>query len=91
MALAFKDKDLEDLYYDGKSKKIDKRWHKIILDTLDYTNAAPGPMSYGKYRDFHPLKGKREGVYAVTVTKNWRVTFRFDDGEWVDVNLEDYH
>ena len=39
----------------------------------------------------HPLKGERQGHYAVTVSGNWRVTFRFEDGDAVDVDYVDYH
>lgn len=40
---------------------------------------------------FHALKGARRGIYAVTLSGNMRITFRFDDENAVDVNLEDYH
>ena len=40
---------------------------------------------------FHPLTGNRKGTYAMTVTGNWRITFRFDGKDAIDVNLEDYH
>ena len=40
---------------------------------------------------FHPLKGDRKGTYAVTVQANWRITFKFENGEAFDVDLEDYH
>jgi proteic killer suppression protein len=39
----------------------------------------------------HPLKGERKGFYAVTVQANWRVIFRFADGEARDVDYLDYH
>ena len=39
----------------------------------------------------HPLKGDRAGVWSVRVSGNWRVVFRFEDHEVVDVNLIDYH
>ena len=39
----------------------------------------------------HELKGGRKGVWSVTVRANWRITFRFEDGYALDVNLEDYH
>ncbi len=39
----------------------------------------------------HPLKGDRTGEWSVRVSGNWRVVFRFDDGEAVDVDLVDYH
>lgn len=39
----------------------------------------------------HPLKGKRAGEYAVEVNGNWRVTFKIDEPNTFDVDLEDYH
>ena len=39
----------------------------------------------------HKLKGVLDGHYAVRVSGNWRVTFRFEDGVAVDVNYVDYH
>jgi len=40
---------------------------------------------------FHPLKGDRKGEFAITVTGNYRITFKFEAGDVFDVNLEDYH
>ena len=40
---------------------------------------------------FHPLKGNRKGEFALTVTGNYRLTFKFQAGDVFDVNLEDYH
>ena len=39
----------------------------------------------------HPLKGDRKGLWSVTVRANWRIIFRFADGEAADVELLDYH
>ena len=39
----------------------------------------------------HQLTGARKGVWALHVTRNWRLTFRIEDAEIVDVNYEDYH
>lgn len=39
---------------------------------------------------FHELKGERKGTYSVSVSGNWRLTFKWDDGA-IDVDLEDYH
>jgi proteic killer suppression protein len=39
----------------------------------------------------HPLKGSRKGEWGVTVRANWRMTFRYEDGDVLDVNLEDCH
>ena len=39
----------------------------------------------------HALKGDRRGFWSVRVSGNWRVIFRFVNGEAVDVELVDYH
>jgi proteic killer suppression protein len=39
----------------------------------------------------HPLKGDRRGFWAITVRANWRVIFRFEDGDALDVDYVDYH
>ena len=39
----------------------------------------------------HPLKGDLKGFLSVTITGNWRVIFRFADGDAFDVDLVDYH
>ena len=41
--------------------------------------------------DLHPLKGQRKGEYAITVTANFRLTFTWETGDVLDLNLEDYH
>jgi len=61
----------------------------VILDALDVVEAAAEMDITGLY--FHPLKGRRKGEYSVRVTGNWRVTWRMDGKDIVDVDLEDYH
>lgn len=39
----------------------------------------------------HPLKGNRAGLWSITVSGNWRVTFEFIEGHAYVVNYEDYH
>ena len=41
----------------------------------------------------HQLAGDRKGVWSLSVTKNWRITFRIDQAQTqiVDLNYEDYH
>jgi proteic killer suppression protein len=46
------------------------------------------PPNFG----FHALTGNRAGTFAMTVTRNWRLTFTCPDGHTVaDLDLEDYH
>jgi len=39
----------------------------------------------------HPLKGDLRGFWAVRVSGNLRIVFRFQDGDAYDVDLVDYH
>lgn len=39
----------------------------------------------------HTLKGKRAGYWAIDVSGNWRLTFRFDSGHVYELDYEDYH
>jgi len=41
----------------------------------------------------HQLTGGRKGTWSLTVTRNWRMTFRIDrsEGEIIDLDYEDYH
>ena len=41
--------------------------------------------------DLHPLKGDLKGFWAVSVSGNWRITFRFEKSNAYDVDLVDYH
>jgi proteic killer suppression protein len=50
----------------------------------------PGDAAGPGFR-LHPLKGDRAGQWGVRVTGNWRVVFRFEESEAVDVDLIDYH
>ncbi len=40
---------------------------------------------------FHALKGDRKGEFAIKVSGNYRLTFRFESGDVLDLNFEDYH
>jgi proteic killer suppression protein len=39
----------------------------------------------------HLLEPRKKGIWAVKVSGNWRITFRFEDGEAYEVDYEDYH
>ncbi|MCA1853510.1 MAG: type II toxin-antitoxin system RelE/ParE family toxin [Beggiatoa sp.] len=56
-----------------------------ILDRLDSAVRAQDMLW------LPPLKGGRKGTYAVSVSGNRRMTFRFEGEHAVDVDLEDYH
>lgn len=92
MIASFKHRGLKRLYQDddhrgllparvGKIKRLLAR----LDEAAEVTNMAlPG---FG----LHPLKGKLEGFWAVSVSGNWRIVFRFEKGNAYDVDLIDYH
>lgn len=88
----FKHKHLEEYFTKDIKKGLDaKDLSKIsrILDRLDSATVVTDMNIPGW--DFHGLKGNRKGEWSVAVRKNWKITFRFVNGEALDVNLEDYH
>jgi len=39
----------------------------------------------------HGLSGDRKGYWSLSISRNWRITFRFDGQDITDVDFEDYH
>jgi toxin HigB-1 len=60
-----------------------------ILARLDEAD-APAKMDLPGFK-LHPLTGNLAGFWAVSVSGNWRIVFRFEGGHAYDVNLTDYH
>ena len=62
---------------------------RIILALLDTAQTLDDVALPGMR--LHPLKGELEGFYAVSVSGNWRVIFRFEESDVLDVDYTDYH
>jgi proteic killer suppression protein len=60
-----------------------------VLSVLDAA-ASAADLDLPGYR-LHRLKGELRGLWSVTVSGNWRVTFRIEKGSVFDVDLTDYH
>ncbi len=60
-----------------------------MLAHLD-SATEPSDVDLPGYR-LHPLKGDLKGRWSVTISGNWRITFRFVEGAALDVDLTDYH
>lgn len=88
----FKHKGLKRLYEIGSKQGV-KPEHvsrlRLILARLD-ASSDPGDMNFPGL-GLHPLKGSWRGFWSVSVSGNWRVIFRFKDGNATDVNYLDYH
>lgn len=62
---------------------------RVILAALDAADTI-GDVNRPSFR-LHPLKGERKGQWSITVRANWRIAFRFEDGNARDLDLVDYH
>lgn len=92
MIRSFAHKGLEQFYQTGGKSGIQAKHAtrlRLILSNLDQSE-GPEDMNLPGL-GLHELKGNREGVWAVKVSGNWRVTFRFVGRDAETVNYEDYH
>jgi proteic killer suppression protein len=65
----------------------------ILRDTLTALQEAAEPSDVGLFPGWrlHRLKGDLGGLWSATVTGNWRIVFRFEDGKACDIDFIDYH
>jgi toxin HigB-1 len=76
----------------GDESRVRADHRTTVRDVLARLNAAAGSedMDLPGFK-LHPLKGEHKGFWAVTVRANWRVIFRFEAQDAVDVDYLDYH
>ena len=92
MIKSFRHKGLKKLYETGGHQGVRPEHVKrlrLILARLD-ASQLPRDMRLPGL-NLHLLKGAYEGFWAVSVSANWRVLFRFEDNSAVDVDYLDYH
>ncbi|MBU4261289.1 MAG: type II toxin-antitoxin system RelE/ParE family toxin [Proteobacteria bacterium] len=92
MIKSFKHKGLKKFFETGNVSGIrpeHKQKLRIMIAALD-TATCIEDMDLPGFR-LHPLKGNRLGLWAVDVSKNWRMVFEFRDGNAYIVTYEDYH
>ena len=92
MIIGFIRKGLERFYKTGKTSGVQARHARrlrLILSNLDQAE-SPNDMDMPGLR-LHELKGRRRNIWSVSVSGNWRVTFRFVGRDAEIVNYEDYH
>ena len=88
----FKHKGLKQLFESGVAKGVNSEHAtrlKNILALLE-TAESSDDMDLPGLR-LHQLKGKRKGTWSVTVSSNWRTTFKIQNGDVFDIDYEDYH
>ena len=92
MIRSFKNRNLRELFETGSKRGIPTQLSKRITKQLDVLNRAR------ELRDIalpgfnlHQLKGDRKGAWAIKVSGNWRLVFRFEEQNIYDLDLVDYH
>jgi len=91
---SFSHKGAEEVFYTGRSRRIGAEFRKRMSLILDAIDSATCVADLRGARGFHALTGDRSRTYAMSVSGNWRLTFRFehgDSGDVLDVDFEDYH
>lgn len=85
-------KGLQKFFYTGSAAGIQAIHTKRLRIILTYLNEAEKIEDMGLPGfKLHPLKGNRKGLWAVSVSGNWRVTFKFEQGDAYIVDYLDYH
>ena len=92
MIVSFKHKGLKLFFHKGDVSKIQPKHEKRLRLLLGILNAAQDIKDV----DFpgsklHPLKGNLENHWSISVNGNWRLTFKFENGDVYVLDYVDYH
>jgi proteic killer suppression protein len=90
---SFADRHTNELYITGSSKRLPSEILKRAVRRLEYIDLATciDDLSVPPSNRLHSLKGDRKGQYSISINDQWRICFRFMDGDAYDVEITDYH
>ena len=92
MIEGFRHKGLEHFFATGSKRRVQAKHEDRLRLILGSLNAATAPRDMNlPGLGLHELRGPRRGTWAVKVSGNWRVTFRFAAKDAENVDYEDYH
>jgi proteic killer suppression protein len=86
-------KDIERLWRRGEARGVARQHEaklRAMLTALEESENVAELETIPGWR-LHPLKGDRKGVWSLTVTRNYRLTFRVERAVVSEVDFEDYH
>jgi proteic killer suppression protein len=89
----FRDRDTQAVFQGEFVKRLDRRVQQRAREKLKYLDSA------GDLRDLmippsnqlESLRGDRQGQYSIRINKQWRVCFKWKEGDAFDVEIVDYH
>ena len=93
MIKTFADKETQQLFTKGKSKRLPPNLLRRAIRRLEYINWATtlNDLRVPPSNRLHALKGDRAGQFSISINEQWRICFRFIDGDAYDVEITDYH
>ena len=92
MITSFRHKGLRQMFEKGQSRLVNPSIRTRVANILAILDAASTALDLAAPGNrLHELQGEQAGVWSVTVSGNWRLTFRFAGGNAHDVDLVDYH
>lgn len=93
MIKTFADKETQQLFISGKSKRIPSDLVRRAIRRLEYIHYATSlnDLRVPPSNRLHALKGDRKGQQSISINEQWRICFRFIDGDAYDVEITDYH
>jgi proteic killer suppression protein len=89
----FANRQTQELYATGRLKQLPPDIVKRASRKLEYLDLAISldDLKVPPGNRLHALKGDRKGQYSISVNDQWRICFRFVDGDAYDVEICDYH
>jgi proteic killer suppression protein len=93
MIKTFADRRTRDLFATGAAKRFPADVARRAVRKLEYVDLATNldDLKVPPGNRLHALKDDRKGQYAIAVNTQWRICFRFVDGDAYDVEVCDYH
>ncbi len=93
MMKSFADKRMQTLYVDGVAKRFPPELAARAVRKVEYVALATSveDLRVPPGNHLHALKGDRKGQHAIAVNDQWRICFRFAEGDAYDVEICDYH
>jgi len=89
----FADKYTMEIYLTGGSKRLPPDLIRRARRKLEYVDIASRleDLRTPPGNNLHRLEREREGQHAIRINDQWRVCFRFEDGDAYEVEITDYH
>jgi proteic killer suppression protein len=93
MIKSFADRETQALYATGKTKRLPPDIQKRAARKLQYLDLAVRlqDLQVPPGNRLHILSGDRQGQHSISINDQWRICFRFDNGDAYDVEVCDYH